>query len=407
VPRTVTLVLCASDGVVLGALAPFDVPTPWWHDVADVVAGARTVHGVDVTVLRLLAAERDAPHGGPVTYLAELDGRPPARLGPVIEADDGSDDATADHPLRQSWARPGGSAAHLAWADAELDGLGIRRTGAPAQVRAWNLSSLWRIPTDRGAVWLKVVPPFFAHEGAVLGRVRIGPPLLAAAGPRALLAHVPGDDLHGPTAGQLAAMVRLLIGEQCRWIDRVDELLALGAPDWRAGPFVELATDVVERTAGELDDGIAAAARVLVAEVPTRLEAVAECGVPDTLVHGDFHGGNVRASGERLVLLDWGDCGVGHPLLDQPAAIDHLEPGLGDVARAVWIDAWHDTIPGSDPLRAAQLLRPIAALRQAVIYRGFLDRIEPSERPFHRADPATWIGRAVCAGVSARAGTGT
>jgi hypothetical protein len=34
------------------------------------------------------------------------------------------------------------------------------------------------------------------------------------------------------------------------------------------------------------------------------------------------------------------------------------------------------------------------AVRQAVIYRGFLDRIEPDERIYHAADPATWLRRA-------------
>jgi hypothetical protein len=32
--------------------------------------------------------------------------------------------------------------------------------------------------------------------------------------------------------------------------------------------------------------------------------------------------------------------------------------------------------------------------RQAVIYRGFLDAIEPDERVFHAADPGLWLARA-------------
>jgi hypothetical protein len=40
------------------------------------------------------------------------------------------------------------------------------------------------------------------------------------------------------------------------------------------------------------------------------------------------------------------------------------------------------------------LLAPIGMLRQAVIYQGFLDGIEPSEYPYHRADPADRLRRA-------------
>ena len=45
--------------------------------------------------------------------------------------------------------------------------------------------------------------------------------------------------------------------------------------------------------------------------------------------------------------------------------------------------------------RAASLIAPLAAARQALIYQGFLDAIEPSEHPYHAADPAFWLGRAV------------
>ena len=52
--RRVTLVLCTRDGRVLGSLPPYDVALPFRQEVSDVVAGAKAVHGVDVTVLRLL-----------------------------------------------------------------------------------------------------------------------------------------------------------------------------------------------------------------------------------------------------------------------------------------------------------------------------------------------------------------
>ena len=45
---------------------------------------------------------------------------------------------------------------------------GIAAAGRPEQIRTWNLSSLWRLPSSAGTLWLKVVPPFFAHEGRLL-----------------------------------------------------------------------------------------------------------------------------------------------------------------------------------------------------------------------------------------------
>ena len=76
---------------------------------------------------------------------------------------------------------------------------GMPRTARGVQVRTWNLSSLWRLPTARGTAWLKVVPSFFAHEGAILTALHSEqvPEVVAADGARALLAEVPGEDLYG------------------------------------------------------------------------------------------------------------------------------------------------------------------------------------------------------------------
>ena len=92
-------------------------------------------------------------------------------------------------------------------------------------------------------------------------------------------------------------------------------------------------------------------------------------------------------------MLDWGDSSVGHPLLDQAAFLDPIPNGTIGAVRAHWLQQWSEAAPGSDPARASVLLAPVAAARQAVIYRSFLDNIEPSEHPYHRADPAKWLNR--------------
>jgi hypothetical protein len=74
--------------------------------------------------------------------------------------------------------------------------------------------------------------------------------------------------------------------------------------------------------------------------------------------------------------------------------LEPLEASWRPPLLEVWAQRWRDRVPGVDPLRAAALIEPVAALRQAVIYRGFLDAIEPSERCYHEADPARWLRRA-------------
>ncbi len=385
-PRFARLVLVTMDGSVIGSLPPVPVATPWWQDIAPVVAAVREHHGIEATILRLLSAQRAGPHGGLVTYLAEA--------GEPVSAEPWYG-TLGDDPLRLPYARAGGPAADLAWAEKVLGARGIGISGTPEQIRTWNLSSLWRIPTEEGSAWLKVVPPFFAHEGIVLEELAGGPVprLIGHDRGRVLLAEIPGEDLYEAKGNQLLAMVDLLVGLQRNLIGRTDELLALGLPDWRGPGLAAAIEDVATRTSTDLAMEDRATLGSFVSTLPRRFADIDACGLQDTLVHGDFHPGNFRGTEDTLTLLDWGDSGVGHPLLDQPAFLERVPPVALDAVRQHWVGLWRDAVPGSDPARAATLLAPVAAARQAVIYRKFLDNIEMSEQVYHRGDPAMWLRR--------------
>jgi len=269
------------------------------------------------------------------------------------------------------------------------------RTAPAIQIRTWNLSSLWRLPVEDQSLWLKVVPPFFAHEGALLAKLAGAPVprLLGHDGSRMLLAEIPGEDLYEAELPQCLEMVSILVGLQRSWMGRAAELGALGLPDWRGPALIPAIADVVARTAEALSADERARLERFLRELPVRFAALAACGLGDGLVHGDFHPGNFRGAGRDMTLLDWGDSGIGHPLLDQAAFLDRVPEAVRETVRSHWLGLWRAAVPGSDPARAAALLAPIAAARQAVIYRGFLDRIEPAEHPYHRHDPAEWLGR--------------
>jgi len=385
-PRIVRLVLVTPDGTPLGQTRPFRVEVPWWQEAGPVVRAARDQLDLDVTVLRLLATVRDRPHGGEVTYLAEVGEPVPAE--PWTARLD-------DHPLRLSYAKPGGPAADLDWALSLLRAHGMEPVGRPAQVRSWNLSSIWRIPVGGRSAWLKVVPPFFGHEGAMIGALAGGPVprLLGCDGCRMLMAYVPGEDMYDAALPRLLDMVTTLVEIQAGWIGRAEELLGIGLPDWRGAALSEAIADVVRRSAGELSGEETALLDRFIDDLPRRFREVEACGLPDTLVHGDFHPGNVRGTADSLTLLDWGDSGVGHPMLDQSAFLDRIDRAHVATVRDRWNDQWQVALPDANPSRAAALLAPVAAARQAVIYQRFLDNIEPSEQVYHRYDPADWLLR--------------
>jgi hypothetical protein len=389
VGRTVNLVLLDATGNLLGALPPLAVQRPWWQEVHDVVAAAKSVHGIDIQVLRLLhgtGVDRPAA-GGEVAYLAQVSGHPALALSPV-------DVDLSPDPRRAPWARPGGPDASVGWATAALAALGT--PGAVAhQQRTWNLSAIWRLDAGgRPVAWLKQVPSFFAHEPAVLGLVGgvapgLVPPLLAAGDEgRMLLADVPGTDGYDAGAKVCGEIAVALHPVQAHFAGRVDELLAAGLPDRRleTESFTAVATPWFDRI-----DGL----RDLIEGLPQRLADITACGLPDTLVHGDLHPGNTRLGAGPPVLMDWGDSTVSHPALDVLLLIEGLPAAEAEALIAAWALRWRLSVPGSDPAHAAELTRPIAALRGAVVYQDFLAAIEPSEHVYHASDVPAGLEAAV------------
>ena len=385
----VSFALCDASGTPLGRTPPLPLArTSGWVDAAALVTAARERWGLELVVLRLVDARvtRGVRH---LRYSAEVQDAARTR-GLDMQTVETSD--FDDHPLRMPWARPGGPARDLAWANSALAARGIRAGGVPVQIRTWNLSSLWRLPVAGGAVWLKSVPPFFAHEGAVIEQLQGHPVprLIARTGAMCLLADVDGVDLYEPDLGSALRMVDLIVDLQS------SAALPPGAapplPDWRVSALRGSAEHALRHAYDALDTDERRTLAALVGGLDDRAVAIEECGLPDGIVHGDFHPGNLRGTTDRMTLLDWGDSGWGHPLLDVAAFTERLpDVAAAAAVRAHWLGRWGSLVPGSEPARALALIAPVAALRQAIVYQGFLDRIEPSERVYHADDPATWM----------------
>jgi Ser/Thr protein kinase RdoA (MazF antagonist) len=122
---------------------------------------------------------------------------------------------------------------------------------------------------------------------------------------------------------------------------------------------------------------------------------LADCGLPDTVVHGDFHPGNWRRAAGPPVVLDFADAHWGNPVLDGLRAIDFPPAGRRRQTADAWIAAWTAAAPRSRPAEALRIAEPLAHLAYAVRYQEFLDNIEPSEHVYHRGDPAASIRRAL------------
>lgn len=366
--RIVTLKLVDGGGSLLGTLPPFEVDLPWWMETVEVVATARRLHGVEVAILRILETEPGLTHGGKVTYLAEL-------LSGSADLTPSTLD-TGDHPLRPDYAKPGGPTRSLAWAARVLD----EPIEVAQQQRTWNLSAIWRLTTAGGEVmWLKQVPHFFRHEAAVLTYLDHLPLHAFDSAGRMLMGNIPGSDLYEAAypvreqiAGDMVAIQLRVAGAA-----EIDSLLGAGVPDQRGHRLAD-------RLRPLLDE----------AWINERLDAATGCGLPDTLVHGDLHPGNVVGTPTDRTIIDWGDSFLGHPAFDILRLAERLSEPETVRLYAFWAELWRAAVPGCDPLGAIEALRPVAAARMALVYADFLANIEPSEHPYHSQDVEIWLAKA-------------
>jgi hypothetical protein len=385
--RRVSLVLVSSEGRLLGQTAQFPVELPWWQEMGDVVDAARRQIGIGVRVLRLLAAEKQRPHGGRVVYLAETDDAPPEGLLPP--SDELRRRASGVSPRRADWAQIGGHRRSLAWARSVWPEGG---DFTARQHRAWNLSSLWELAPAEGApartrAWLKQVPPFLAHEATVVRWLAtvvpsVSPAIMASDGAgRMLLEHIDGDDCYGAPAEQRLRFASAHHQIQLASLAALATLERGGVPDRRGDAL----TRHLRGTLSGRVSALPGVARFLDG-LDSHMARLDECGLPQTLVHGDFHPGNVRAAGSTITILDWGDSFLGNPAFDLLRLSEGLGPAETAELEAHWAARWREHRRGCDPERAVALLRPLVAVRAAATYAHFVEHIEASERPFHAFD---------------------
>jgi Ser/Thr protein kinase RdoA (MazF antagonist) len=392
--RTVSAVVTWGD-VSLGVIGPFPVHVPWWSEVEPVVAHLHEVLDVPVFVLRLLRVEGgQGGRDGHVTYHMAALNCPAAGLLPGRPADQAA--LTGPEELRAPWARLEGIREVLTWASGTLGAAGRRVTGPAVQRKTWNLAALFQLPTGTGPVWLKTTPRFAADEGSVIAALAgVDPtlvPAVIAAGPRrVLLENLPGEDCWDASPQIITGAIRRLAAAQAALAGQPAGLPA-GLTDRRAPVIAGQIRALLDGpAAGELTAGEVAAARRLL----NRFPLLDECGLPDTIVHGDFHPGNWRSDGGPPAIVDWADAHFGNPVLDGLRACDFLPPGKRPAAARAWISTWASRIPGSQPARALRIAEPLAHLTYAVRYQEFLDGIEPSERIYHAGDPAAAIRAAL------------
>jgi hypothetical protein len=221
-----------------------------------------------------------------------------------------------------SWRRDA-----LAWTRQELQRMGRDVVGEPDQfhVRPW--STIFRVPTIVGNVYLKAVPRRLAHEVRLTRWLaRHFPdrvlPVLAADDGRGFMLLPEGGvrlrDLHTTDLRVWCQLAATYAELQVRVEPHVSELLALGVPDRR---LVHLPNAIAAV--------LPARDRDLVRRYAALCDELAAQGVPETIQMDDLHDENVFTDGDRLRVFDWGDASLAHPFFSLPMLLETAMERLG------------------------------------------------------------------------------
>jgi len=400
-----------------------------WGSAADVNTTLRELLGLELTVLRTLPHDPSAEH---VVRGFEMENHSPHRQplqdGRWVGRRDLEDirlslpghrevlaswfdRQSADTPSGEApWTRPGWFRAAAGWMEGQALALGRRPSGRVAQERAWSISSVLRLPTTDGHLYLKASAGLFAREPVItdyLARRFPGavPEVLAVEPTRSwmLMEDMGGERLQRvPATAPWEEAVQVMARMQLESIERIDELLAIGCADRRLArlaaqidPLLEFALAARGRAALTGTEGDALVS--IASELKARCAALAASGIPETLEHGDFHAGNIVLKEDRIIIFDWSDAGVAHPFLVLLPFLTfrRLPNGPDAEGRLVraYLEPWTAVAPMDRLMAAYETSRPLAALHQAVAYWRLLIEVGEEERWEWEADLPYFLRR--------------
>ncbi|MEO8477784.1 MAG: aminoglycoside phosphotransferase family protein [Actinomycetota bacterium] len=300
------------------------------------------------------------------------------------------------------WGYPGWYAGACGWIETTLPGVvGVE------QWSTWSVSSILRAQTAAGRYYFKAAPTGFRHEATVTSMLAerfpgaIPAPVAIDAERGWLLTEDFGDELaagRGASVGDGA--VDALVALQRRSVASVDALLEGGCADRRPAVLQTQIADLVEDGSTWLSSEMHGRLRAASPRIAALCEEVANQRIPNTLVHGDFHGWNVALSGGRYLIFDWTDACIAHPFFDMAVILRNVEhssvdPALRDRWRDRYLDGWRDFVDREEAIRLFERTEPIAAMHQAISYRSLLSSMDPSELWQFGSALEDWVIRAL------------
>ncbi len=315
--------------------------------------------------------------------------------------------ATSDIPAqRPPWARPGWYRQAATWIKDQLAQRGITITGPLEPVRHWSLSCVLRAVTHEDNIYFKTVAalPLFVNEAAMVATLsqlypQDVPTPLAVDQQRDWMLLPELTQIVGwgaPLAQRLAFLSRF--GQvQATAVRHLEALFAAGCLDrrlaWLETQIEPLLTTDFILTTVTADERAQLSA--LIPRLQSLCRELAAYHIPETLVHGDLHGGNVAVCGDSFFYFDWTDACISHPFFDMLNIFMEKDTAVQTQLRDAYLAQWTAFEPRPRLLAVWSLAEVLGAVHHAISYWHIVSNLEPHTR--HELDSAIpyWLRKIV------------
>ena len=275
---------------------------------------------------------------------------------------------------RPTWARRGWWKDAEDWLQDELGRLGYHEVSKFEQLRQWSISTVGRVQTEKGTLYFKAAPPMFAREAEItVTLAQLFPSNL----PQVITSHPEkgwfvmadfGDHKPDNKAAYRAAALRRLADMQIEVVNHQATLMAGGCEERPLAALTEAFDELLEypRVKAELTSEDLELLDTSRPKIQAMLAELANCGVPETLSHGDFHFGNVAVKDDNYIIFDWTDACITHPYIDIAHATSYYDEPEKQALIAAYLEPWRRAFPNAQIERAftlAEVAMPIFLLK--------------------------------------------
>ena len=324
-------------------------------------------------------------------------------------------------PLRPPWARRGWLPLVETWMHEQLARLNYEIVAPIEQVKIWSVSCVLRAQTTNGNVYFKaslnsvmqsntpistcdkqeILPLLFAHEPLIIQALAARypqnvPTILAMDRERCwmLLAEFGAQLYTHPNKIAWEKALEVYGQMQIAAIKHTDTLLTEGFLDRRLH-ILETQIDPLlndEDALADLSRSEVEQLRAYGPQLKTLCHQLLNCVIPQTLVHGDLHTGNIAVQNDNCIYFDWSDGCVSYPFFDVLTFMENIDDPVEKIRfRDIYLVQWTDYASIEYLRKILPLSQMLATIHQAVSYQHMIAHMEGTSKQAMRGGATFWL----------------